>query len=983
MEPVGATYRLQLHQGFPLRAARDLVPYLNRLGVTHLYLSPILRARAGSTHGYDVVDPTILNPELGTESELAGLVDALRDREMGIVLDIVPNHMATGPENPFWEDVLAHGHASPYAAWFDIDWRSPDRPGRARIVLPVLGDRLGRVLARGELRLGHEEGGRFRVRYFDQSFPLDPATLPPILSHAVARLREGPDARGSEPTELTELERLIRELANLPPRRAAGARGTPGRKAAADRALTDLARLAKRSASVRDALDRAALGYGEPGPGAERLRSLLERQAYRLAYWRRGAREINYRRFFTLSHLVTLRQEDPEVFAATHRRVLDWIEAGWIDGLRIDHVDGLWDPRGYLERLRAAVDRLSPDPEGPSLPIYVEKILARHEPLRRDWPVEGTTGYEFLVQAEDLFLEPDGYRGIETAYRGWTRRSAAFGRLCRDAKRRVLDGPLGADLRRLAGRLARLDPAAGRDPDPGRQRSEGRRIALRETIAALSVYRTYVGPRAPYGTDLDERLLSEALAGAREAGRADDACLDELEAALRVSDLTGLPEETRRRRLAFIQRFQQLSGPAAAKGVEDTAFYVHVPLVSRNEVGGEPDAPLDDAPTVLHDANADRAESWPRALLAASTHDTKRSADVRARLDVLSELPDEWTARFRRWHRWNREHRRTIEGRAAPDRNTEYLLYQTLVGIWPVVGSGPSGDELPSASGAGTAPPPAEPFRRRVEEYMLKAVREAKRRTSWTDPDEAFELAVRTFVRRILSPQRADRFLRDLHEFATRVARVGLWNSLSRTLVQLTAPGVPDIYRGDELWNFSLVDPDNRRPVDFAARRAALAECRSVTERPESERRAALRAMSRDPHDGRVKLHLTWTALSARDRGPDVFVGGRYRALEPDRLADNLFAFARLGRGAAAVTVVPRRVARLVRDSREPPVGVGVWGEARILFPDDLREADLAEREWRCAFTGRHIPIVGSGPGAGIPVAEALSDFPAALLTSW
>ncbi|HLY36423.1 MAG TPA: malto-oligosyltrehalose synthase, partial [Candidatus Binatia bacterium] len=840
--PITATYRLQLHSGVPLVAARDLVDYLDRLGISHLYSSPLLRARSGSTHGYDVVDPTTLDPELGTEADLDALVAALADARMALVLDIVPNHMAASDENPFWDDVLAHGPSSSFARWFDVDW------GDGRVILPVLGDQRARVLARGELALAWSGTGP-RVRYFAQTFPLDPATVPAALAEARLGARLAP-------------------LAALPPRRARDA----SRRARAAEAMGALAAAYAEDGSVRAAVDGA---LAAASADRVRLAALLDAQAYRLVYWRRAAGEINYRRFFNVSDLVGVRVEDPTVFAATHARIADWLGRGRLAGLRVDHVDGLWDPAGYLERLRGLAG---------GVPVWVEKILTGDERLPDDWPVAGTTGYEFAGAVEAAFIDPAGFAAIEAAYRTLigAAPTADFAAAARAGKRRLVETWFFPDVRRLARDLIRL---AG---DDSRVTPRDLETALIATMIAFPVYRTYL-TESRRGTDAERAAIETALDGARRTPGVSAPALEVLASLLRGDHMDAR---------AFVHRFQQTTGPVMAKGVEDTALYRWVPLVSRNEVGGDPGAPLANAVEALHDANMERAARWPLSILATTTHDTKRSADVRARLDVLSEMPERWLAQVAAWRRLNRVHRRRVRGRYTPDANTEYLFHQTVVGAWPLA------DDDPAA------------LTERVAAYMQKAIREAKVQTSWLDPDPEYERAVDDFVRAALAP---GPFRDGIATFVRDIARAGLWTALARTLVHLTSPGVPDVYQGDELWNFALTDPDNRRPVAFAARRALLDDLEA--------RPADAAALVASPEDGRIKLHVVRTALRLRRVEPERFASGYRELVTEGAAASHVLAFAR---GDATITIVPRLVWSLARGGA--PVGA-VWGDTTIRLP--------------------------------------------------
>ena len=870
-----ATYRVQMRKEFGLEDAKRIVPYLERLGVSHLYTSPILKARPGSTHGYDVADPTVVNPELGTDEERCALVEELHGRGMGLLLDIVPNHMGIGKDNPFWEDVLALGRASKYAAWFDIDWEVPTEEARERILLPVLGDRFDTVVEKGELKVV-EIDGEFRLGYYDNTFPLDPESVAPIS----AWIGEG----------------------------------------------------------------RTLEAYSAGQEGAERVRALVMKQHYKPVLWRRAANEINYRRFFDINELAALHMEDEPVFEATHRTVLEWIHAGELDGLRIDHIDGLRAPLEYLGRLRARIgDR----------PILVEKILSPGERLRAEWPVQGTTGYEFLNDLEAVFIAPEGYERIERGYRrfaGGTGANRSFHEIAREAKLKILTESLAADvvrLARLAAPVLRHDEAVGEE-----RRKLGNPI--RELIASLPVYRTYVSERGH--SKEDRELIDRAAAEAREHARERE-LVDALRRALLYEPMPDSRTAERKARLRFVTRFQQTSGPATAKGVEDTALYRFVPLASRNEVGGEPDRPLPPAVETLHRANAERARDWPFNLLCTNTHDTKRSADVRARLDVLSELPDEWLRTVRRWRRANAPLRTTVGPRAVPEPRTEYLVYQTLLGVWPFAeddrGRGPNGESLASLN-------------ERVCQYMEKAIREAKLYTSWTEPNEEYETGVKNFLAALLDPaNRATAAWRaEMDALAARIARPGLWTALSRVVLHLASPGTPDIYQGDELWSFALVDPDNRRPVDYRLRERLLGEVERAAGDVE-----ALRAMVERPEDGRIKLHVTRALLQARRERPARFAAAAYRPVEAlGAHARHALAFAR-GEGAdAAVAIAPRFALTLV-GGPAAPVGRDVWADTRLRLPGRATH-------WRCALSGRIV----EARGGSVELGDVLDPLPVALL---
>jgi (1->4)-alpha-D-glucan 1-alpha-D-glucosylmutase len=886
--PLIATYRLQLNASFTLHDARARVPYLRRLGVSHLYCSPVLAARKGSTHGYDVADPTHVNRELGGDEAFVALAQEAHAHGMGLVLDIVPNHMGIGPDNPYWDDLLARGRASRYAEWFDVEWRAPTRRLAGKVLLPILGDTLEQVLARGELSLDVSDQG-VRVRYFDHHFPLDPTTLPP------------------------ELE------------------------------------IAMRDPSARDVVRR----WTEGAEGRERLQALLARQHYELAFWRSAQRDLNYRRFFDVNELIALRVEREEVFEATHHTVLRFVADGLVDGLRVDHVDGLLEPRRYLERLRGAVDARRPVHGAEArFPILVEKILASDESLPERWPVDGTTGYEFMTALEDVFIDSAGYERLESGYRA--RDAAGFHAVAVEAKRRVLRGALNADVRRIAPMLAAMATRASWE----RRTIAAYAGAIVELIAVLPVYRTYMDAEQPDAGPTDRAVLEGAFARLRERAAADAVAVDQLERVL-LARWSGieLEPEVARQRLAFVLRWQQLTGPAAAKGVEDTALYVYAPLASRNEVGGDPGVPVEGAVDRLHGRLAERASRHPRSLNATNTHDTKRSADVRSRIDAISENPAAWERRLRLWRRRNRRRRTLVAGRLAPTRTTDNFIYQALVGLWPV-GSGVRATDDDAWLGE---------LRERLTAYIQKAVREAKVSTSWTDPDAEYERAIEQFIAGALDRGSNASFLHDVDQFVATLSPQGRWNSLARLVVHLTAPGVPDLYQGDELWFRALVDPDNRRPVDWAARERAL-EALGPALQPGAEVDAArLAEWCARPQDDGLKLYLTARLLQFRQTHVRLMAEGAYDPLTGNGArAGHALSFRRVAAGEECIVVVPRLTCGL---GGEAPIGAA-WGDAGLTLPPG------AARSWRCVLGGQ---IVQSTDGR-LAVAEALARLPTAVL---
>jgi len=906
-----ATARLQFHAGFTLDDAVPLVPYLARLGISHLYASPILKARPGSTHGYDIVDHGAINPELGGEPALRRLVAALKAEGLGLILDIVPNHMGVGgADNAWWLDVLEWGRHSPYAHFFDIDWEPPDPALRHRLLAPFLGAPYGEVLASGDLRLHFDaDGGKFHAQYFEHRFPIA------APYHAA----------------------LLRGQAHA----AAFAALRPSSHAAAPAAHAALARWAKTEEGRAQLA--AILAAHDPTTEAGRaaLHALLERQHYRLAWWRAAADEINWRRFFDITSLAGLRAEDPAVFDATHDLVLRLYAEGAVDGLRIDHVDGLADPRAYCRKLHRRMQTLRP---GQEPLIWVEKILAPFEALRPDWQVQGTTGYDFMDEVAGLLHDPEGEGPLTALWTGRTGRPAHFEAEAQEARRQILRDNLASELNATAAALKRVanQDLAARDHSP-----TALRRALAEVLVHFPLYRLYISKGGR--SEEDRRILGWALAGAHRTLRATSRpLLPLLDAWLGADPPRSLPPAQRRERLEAAVRFQQLSAPVAAKSVEDTAFYRYGRLLSRNEVGSDP-ARFAVSPAGFHAVARQRAGRFPLAMVATATHDHKRGEDVRARLAVLSEIPEEWAAAIERWTRLNAPLRRELEDGPAPGMSAQLMLYQTLVGAWPL--------DLDPQDDAGVAG-----FASRVAEWQRKALREAKRRTEWAVENTEYESACEAFLHAALAPDRASRWREEVAGFAARLAPAGAVNGLAQALLRCAAPGLPDLYQGTEFWDFSLVDPDNRRPVDWPARIAAL------------EAGEAPRDLLSRWRDGRVKQAVIARALALRRARPALFAEGAYLPLQvAGARAGHAVGFARVGEGSAVLAVVPRLPAALLGEASLPLVPGAAWGDTHLRLPPRL-----AALEWRDALTGAAL----RGRGGRLPVAALLGQLPVALLES-
>ena len=891
MTKLRATARLQFHAGFPIDRAVELVGYFADLGISHLYASPLLMSRPGSTHGYDIVDHNRIDPELGGEPALRRLVTALRGRDMGLILDIVPNHMGVGgSDNAWWLDVLEWGRASPNAEFFDVDWEPPNATLRGKLLAPFLGAAYGDALNGGDivLKFDPEDGRFFASVYGAHRFPIAPRDYGAIL-----RAAGGP---------LDGLAELFTE--------AAGANRDDTRRRAED----GRAELRTAAGAHPEAFAAALAAFDPHGEESrERLHALLERQNYRLAFWRAASDEINWRRFFDINGLAGVRQEVPAVFDATHAKILAMYGEGLIDGLRIDHVDGLADPHGYCRKLRRsmqAVAKRRPEALRDTAPkIWVEKILFTHERLAGDWQTDGTTGYDFMNEVSAVLHDPAGEAPLTHLWTSLTSRPALFEEEAEPARRLILRDALSSELWATAAAIHRI---LRRNITTRDWTLTGVRRALEELLVHFHTYRIYAGAAGP--SESDERALAWAMAGARKTIRATDhELLTLLHGLLSGEGIRDMPAgAARRERLRAMVRFQQLSAPTAAKSVEDTAFYRYGRLLSRNEVGSEPSQW---SMTVggFHGSAKERRTRLPQALLATATHDHKRGEDTRVRLAVLSEVPGEWEAAIARWTRLNATSKREVDGALAPDTADELMMYQTMVAAWPL--------DLSPDDAAGV-----DAYRQRLHGWLEKSLREAKRHTGWAVPNEAYEAASRALLDHCLDGGRSAPVVRELAAFAERIALPGAVNSLSQTLLRLTSPGVPDLYQGTEFWDFSLVDPDNRRPVDFAARMSALAEAGEP---------AALLERWRD---GRVKQAMIARVLASRAKNPALFAEGSYEPLRVDGpAADHVLAFARVSGTSAAIVAVSRVVAGMLSaDATVPSVGPSQWADTRIVLPRAL-----------------------------------------------
>jgi (1->4)-alpha-D-glucan 1-alpha-D-glucosylmutase len=920
--PPRATYRLQFHKDFTFDDAVRIVPYLAKLGISHVYSSPIHKARPGSAHGYDIVDHAAINPELGGEDGFRRLSDALKEHGLGLILDIVPNHMGVGgADNGWWLSVIEWGELSPHARAFDIDW---ERMGAShKLVLPVLGDRYGDALEKGDLKLAHEpEEGGFSVSHWEHRLPISPLTYPIVLDRALVALDDLQSPGGAIVMAVSDRLRAMAEE-TIPERRA-------GFFEEAQRLKGQLAEAVAASPALKNAVDRAVtLINGSPGQPESfgTLHRILELQSYRLAHWRVAASDINYRRFFDINTLAGVRVEHPEIFEQTHRMVFRLIAEGRVQGLRIDHIDGLADPEGYVRAVQAAV--------GPGFYVVVEKILEPGERMR-PWPVAGTTGYDVLNLIDGVFVDGSNAETFETIYRRISKLEGSYGELLRGAKAEILETSFASELEVLVSDLKRVADADRRTRD---YTAYAMRRALIEVIARFPVYRSYLGDGAPTREDLV--LVRDTIRRAKRSSALPDRTMHDFIAAALLGDVEtegpGRPTPDLVRR--FRRRFQQLTGPVMAKSLEDTLFYRYVRLVSLNEVGGDP-AQFGGSIEAFHKLNAERLVDWPHAMIASATHDTKRGEDARGRLSALSEMPDAWADALERFERLCAPYLLEVDGDEAPDGNDRYLLLQALLGAWPIELLGGETAEAVSS------------FRERIEGYVLKALREAKRHTSWVHGNEPYENAANALVGALLRPQ--SKFLAEFRPLARRVAAFGVISGLARTTLKCTLPGVPDIYQGTEFWDLSLVDPDNRRPVDYDARARAL------------EPRAPLHRLLAEWRDGRVKQAVLTRILHDRAGSPALYAEGDYEPLHAiGARADSVIAFTRTRGDEALCVAVPRLVAGLVKNGgaleRE------AWGDTALPIPAG---------RWRNILTGID---VGVGPG-GHPIGELFGGLPIAVL---
>lgn len=899
-----ATYRLQFHSKFGFKKAEEVLDYLKELGASDIYASPIFRACSGSTHGYDMVDPLQVNPELGGEEELVRLASRAQKNGLGWLQDIVPNHMAFHPENQMLMSVFEKGRSSPYFSYFDIDW-DHSYPGlKGRVLAPFLGEFYGEALEHGKLKLSYEKG-LLRVNYYDLFFPLKVESLAQIFKKNLRYLKSSIGERSRDLNEFVEMTKSMDSAEKK------------------DRVKQKLWKLYKESQAVRSHMEKNLAEYNKAGSPVsfQLLDKLLSQQLFRLSFWKVAMEEINYRRFFNINDLISVSMEKPEVFDHFHTFLLEALEKGYFTGLRIDHVDGLYDPEAYLSRLRHKV--------GPCY-LVVEKILGPEEKLPESFPVQGTTGYEWMNKVNQLFCNEGSRERFTRIYSRFSGEKEPYPKLTADKKRLIIGKSMAGDI----DNLARLVKKASDEHPEGRDFTMyGLRRALVEVMAHFPVYRTYVKPGRIREEDREsvekaaERACHHIPALAHECSFIKKCLL------LKIDN-------------DFALRFQQFTGPVTAKGFEDTFLYGYNRLISLNEVGGNPGR-FGLSLKEFHQWNKTRQQEHPFSLNASATHDTKRGEDVRARINVLSEMPGEWERKIKKWSRLNRPYKSSVKGDLAPDANDEYFLYQTLVGTYPFE----TGD--------------LSVYHKRITEYLIKAVREAKVHTAWIEPDHEYEQAYVDFFNKVMLPEGG--FIRDFLLFQQRAAFFGVFNSLAQVLLKITLPGVPDFYQGCELWDLSLVDPDNRRPVDFIRRQKILKEIIEDQNRPRF-----IKELWEDRQSGRIKMFVTWKALQVRRDKREVFEKGDYVRLSiKGRKKGHIIGFARRYQNNWAVTVVPRFTSGLIEEHQE--LSQADWQDTRVLLPSD------APRQWDEVLTGEELSFE---PEMEMAASELFKSCPVVLLTN-
>jgi (1->4)-alpha-D-glucan 1-alpha-D-glucosylmutase len=982
-----SVYRLQFNAKFTFKDATRLIPYLNELGVTDCYASPYLKARSGSLHGYDITDQNSLNPEVGSEEDFRDFVFQLQKHNMGQILDFVPNHMSVF-DNLKWLDVLENGPASVYARFFDIDWDPPQVELHNKILLPILEGLYGIVLEKGLIGLDYDRGA-FLIKYRDYRLPLAPETIAPVLETTIKNLRH--NMPESNP-EFIELESIVTASQNLPGRSERDSEKIKQRHREKEVIKKRLEKLEQQNGQIKSALAESITAInGSSGDRKSflRIHEILEEQYYRLSFWRVAAEEINYRHFFDVNEMIALRTEDPVVFEEIHRLLRELFGRGLISGIRLDHVDGLFDPEKYLNNLQkdcwlesvarklkqnsslSEVDLPSikniltqkysgyfnRESESAFHPVYiiVEKILSEGEEINQEWPVDGTTGYEFMAALNGIFVDNRQSGKLLNTYRWFTRSDSSYDDIAYQGKKLVMLTTMASEVNMLAYRLNKIGARSWEYRD---FTLNSLHYAIQEVIACFPVYRTYINADSEAISRNDKACIDCAIKEAKRRNPAvNPAVFDFILSTLLLHYPEGMEDSGREEQKLFVMRFQQFTGTVMAKGAEDTAFYIYNPLVSLNEVGNNPGVPGTSIQE-FHRKNILRRKAKPQSFSPSSTHDSKRGEDVRARINVLSEIPGEWRSALHRWSRWNKNLKPMRNGEPMPDRNDEYLLYQTLIGTYPIESL--SEKELTE-------------YANRIQNYMLKAIKEAKVHTSWMSPNPDYEGAMTNFVRRVLNPGKDNLFLSDFKRLNFMTATCGIYNSLSQVVLKTFSPGVPDIYQGNELWAFNLTDPDNRVTVDYARRIEMLGQLKEQAA-VETGKNSLIDELLNKAHDGRIKLFVTWKSLNYRKDNRYLFEGAYLPLKTAGSFKNNLCVFSWIRGEKELIVAVPRFLSRLTQQATLKPLGKSVWGDTRIIFPRKLKKS-----VFKNIFTGEMVQIEDMNY-AGLPVAGVFNSFPVAVL---
>lgn len=946
-----ATYRLQFNHQFTFAQAIELVDYLNELGITDLYVSPIMKSQPGSMHGYDVLDTNQINPEIGTEEQLGQLVDQLKKYHMGFLIDIIPNHMCIASSaNKWWNDVLENGPSSLFANHFNIVWDPPKTELRNKVLLPVLDQQFGKVIENQDLKLIYEEGSFF-IDLKERLFPVNPRSWTLILEPIVKKF----ESQQEEPQpEILELQSILTALSHLPGTSETDPEKCKERNREKEIIKKRLAALLENQTILKVVQEEIKEINGIKGDSHsfDRLEELIKAQPYRLSFWRVTNEEINYRRFFDINDLASMRVEQEEVFSDMHELVLKLVKQKWITGFRIDHVDGLLAPQQYFIRLqKACADALEEQFSETQRNFYmiVEKILGSNEKLSTQWLVFGTTGYDYLNLLNGLFVVTENQDAIRHIYEEFVGQRNSMQNIIYQCKKLILIVSMSSELHILARQLEEVSEQHRWSRD---FTLESLRFALREVIACFPVYRSYIRPQTHQISEEDCDYVATAIRNAKNRNPAmESSIFDFIQSVLLLQNPEGLTEIQIEARYQFILRFQQLTGPVTAKGVEDTAFYRYYPLASLNEVGMDPNL-FGVTPEYFHQKNQERKDNWPYTMLATSTHDTKRNEDVRARINILSEDPQGWKNALQQWKEYNQDKKRKVNDQEVPDANEEYLLYQTLIGTWPL---------YPMDAAARIR------YIDRIDKFMNKAIKEAKTHTSWVNVNEVYEQGVKEFIYDILTPSASNQFLRDFVIYVQPIIKAGMFNSLSQILLKMTTPGIPDFYQGTELWEFALVDPDNRHSVDYENRSHLLKE---LKEKGKENQMALIDQLLETPEDGLIKLYMTSQVLNFRRQQTNLFLNGSYKPISINgEKARYVIAFGRENDQEKMIVVVGRFYTQLINILSNPPLGQDIWKDTYLSLTPEWHGS------YQDLFTGQAYSIASS-----IPVSELFFKLPMTLL---